>query len=455
MRRDPLDRTELFEKMPIKKAVILQVIPAVISQMITLFYNLADTYFVGLLNDPAQTASVSISLPLYMLTIVVANLFGVGGASVLAQSLGKKDREGAANVASIAFWCGLIVSVFFAVLAVPLMTPLLKIAGGTEATLALGRKYLMWIAVFGGPPAVLNMLLSNLVRAEGKSGIASFGVSIGCILNIFLDPFFVLPRFLGMGAAGAGLATCLSNLIGTVFFIVYILRSRDTVLSIRPSALQHTRKYIGSIVKIGIPSSLQFLLTVVGAASINKFVSLYTTEAVAAFGIQKKIDQLPLSFSIGVANGLLPMLAYNYSAGNHERRKAAFRFGSGLAVAFAVITLIVYELFAPSLTGLFIGNEETVRLAASFLRIQIIAQPLVAVNYPMIVQFQAMGQVKEALICSILRKGVLDIPLLFLMNTVWPLYGCMCVQPIVDCTALVISLILYRRMNRRLAGNVS
>lgn len=453
MNRKQLDRIELFERMPIKKAVILQAMPAVIGQMITLIYNLADSYFVGLLNVPAQTASIGVAMPVFMLLTAISNLFGVGGASVLSQSLGRKDMDSVRKVSSIAFWCGVFSPLLYMLLITPVLTPFLRLVGGTEDTIGLARNYIIWTTYFGGIPTTLNILLANLVRAEGKSGVASFGVSMGGILNIILDPLFVLPRFLGMGAAGAGLATAISNLCGTLFFICYILRGKDTVLSIHPHALRSFKEYIGRIVKIGFPSSLQFMLTVLAVAATTKFVSLHSTEAVAALGIEKRLDQLPLFFSIGIASGLLPMLAYNYASGDQERRKAAFRFGSGLAVGFALFSLVLYEIAAPELCRIFIEDPTTVHLAAVFLRIQIVAQPLVAINYPMIIQFQAMGQVREAMICSILRKGVLDIPLLFIMNRLIPLYGCLAVQIIVDLISLVVCLVLNRRVNRRITNS--
>ncbi len=453
MNRKQLDRIELFERMPIKKAVILQAMPAVIGQMITLIYNLADSYFVGLLNVPAQTASVGVAMPVFMMLTAISNLFGVGGASVLSQSLGRKDMDSVRKVSSISFWCGVVAPVLYMLLLTPVLMSFLRLVGGTEDTIGLARNYIIWTTYFGGIPTTLNILLANLVRAEGKSGVASFGISMGGILNIILDPLFVLPRFLDMGAAGAGLATAISNLCGTVFFICYILRGKDTVLSIHPRALRSFKEYIGRIVKIGFPSSLQFMLTVLAVAATTKFVSLHSTEAVAALGIEKRLDQLPLFFSIGIASGLLPMLAYNYASGDQERRKAAFRFGSGLAVGFALFSLILYEIAAPGLCRIFIEDPTTVRLAAVFLRIQIVAQPLVAINYPMIIQFQAMGQVREAMICSILRKGVLDIPLLFIMNSLIPLYGCLAVQIIVDLISLVVCLALNRRVNRRITSS--
>ena len=189
-------------------------------------------------------------------------------------------------------------------------------------------------------------------------------------------------------------------------------------------------------------------------AAITKFVSAYGTTALAGFGIAKKLNQVPLYFSIGVANGLLPLLAYNYSSENRDRQKHIFRYGCGIAVCFSGICLIVYELFASQLSSLFISNEETISYAASFLRRMVVAMPLTAFNYPMITQFQAMGKVKESLICSIIRKGVIDIPLLFLMDHIAPLYGLMWVQPVVDLVALLVASWFYFRIFRpeRLTG---
>ena len=189
-------------------------------------------------------------------------------------------------------------------------------------------------------------------------------------------------------------------------------------------------------------------MTVVAIAAQSKFVSLYTTEAVAGLGIVKKLDQLPLYFSIGVSNGLLPLLAYNYSAGNQERRGKIFRLGCSVSLAFSLLCLVVYEIFAPQLASLFISDPLTIRYSAGFLRCMVTAMPMMSVCYPMIIQFQAMGKFKESMVCSVLRKGVLDIPLLFLMNGIFGLYGCMWVQPIVDTVSLLAAGAFYRRLRK-------
>lgn len=442
-----MSRTMVFESLPVRQAVLKQIIPAVFSQMIALIYSLADTYFVGMLNAPAQTAAITIVYPSYVMLTAISNLFGIGGASMIARKLGRKDTQAAKEIASISFWLGLLSALCFSLFFLLFAKPILTLCGATEATYSFCLRYARWVVVFGGIPTIMNTLLANLVRSEGAAASASFGISLGGILNIILDPVFILPQFLGMGVVGAGVATALSNLASMIYFLLYLYgRKQDTILNIRPVHLKQTTKHLKEILSIGFPSALQYGLTVVAVAAQSAFVAKYATEATAALGIVKKLDQLPLYFSIGVANGLLPLLAYNHSAGNEHRRQDAFRFGTAISVSFALLCVFVYETFAPQLTSLFISDQQTISYGAAFLRRMVLAMPFMAFCYPMTIQFQAMGKVKEALIISILRKGVLDVPLLFLMDSVFPLYGCMWVQPIVDCISLIAASILYRHM---------
>ncbi len=439
-------RTEIFETMPVKKAVLHQVAPSVLSQMVALLYNLADTYFVGLLNSPIQTAAVTVSTPPFLMLTAVSNLFGVGGASAISRALGMKEPGKAKQIAAVSFWLGLCAAAVFCVLFAVLAAPILTLCGAKSDTIEVALSYTRWTIIAGGVGTVLNILLANLVRAEGNASMASIGVSMGGVLNIILDPFFVLPQFLNMGAAGAGLATALSNLCATLVLLSYLLWSRSTVLHLAIRDLRYIGDHLKTILSVGFPSCLQFALTVVAVAAQSRFVAKYATEAIAALGIVKKIDMLPLYVCLGISTGLLPMLAYNYAAGNQKRRQQAFRFGCIVAVGFALLCVAAFEVFAPQLTGIFIDDAVTVGYASRFLRRMVLAMPLMSLSYPMIIQFQAMGKARESLICSILRKGVLDIPLLFLMDAILPLYGCMWVQPIVDTVALSAALVLYKKM---------
>ncbi len=441
------DKSYLFEQMPIKGAVLRQIIPSIFSQMIVLIYNLADTYFVGKLNAPVQTAAVTVSYSAFLMLTAISNLFAVGGASLLARSLGQKNEEKARSVSAIVFWCGLVCAILFSLLFWCLASPVLHLCGATAETYAAAFRYAKWVIIVGGAGTILNVLLANLIRAEGNAVIAAVGVSFGGFVNIILDPLFILPQFSGLGAEGAGMATAISNLAATLFFLIYIcVKKKSTIITIRPKYLRDTSKYIGGIISIGIPSAVQYALTVVSVSALSKFVSGYETAAVAGLGIVKKLDQLPLYFSIGAANGLLPLLAYNYSSGNQKRRHAAFRFGTAISFGFSILCLVCYEAFAPVLAGLFMKDTATIAYSSTFLRIMVVAMPMMSLCYPMIIQFQAMGKVKESLVCSVLRKGVLDIPLLFLMNGLIPLYGCMAVQPIVDSISLVVALYFYRKI---------
>lgn len=449
---DDAKKQAIFETLPVRSAVRRQIIPAIVSQMIVLLYNIADTYFVGWLDDPRQTAAVTIAAPSFLMLTAVSNLFGVGGASLVAQSLGKRDLPGAKAVSAAAAYAGLVSALLFSLLFLSLANPVLRLCGATGSTLPYALGYANWVVTIGGIATVLNTLLANLLRAEGNAVAASFGVSLGGILNILLDALFVLPQCLGFGVIGAGAATAISNMCAAAFFLCYILKKRDSVvISLSPACLRPGLGRLGAILKTGFPSAVQYALTVVAVAAQSKFVSRYETEAVAGLGIVKKLDQLPLYFSIGVANGLMPLLAYNHASGNDARRTAAFRFGCFISFGFSLLCLVCYELFAPWLAGLFIDNPLTREYGAAFLRLMVLAMPMMSVCYPLIIQFQAMGKIRESLICSVLRKGVLDIPLLFFMDALLPLYGCMLVQPIVDAVSLVVALMLYRGVCKRSA----
>lgn len=435
------ENIELFNNMPVRQAVLKQSIPAIVSQLVTLLYNLTDTYFIGVLSNPVLVAAATAVLPVYLLLTAIGNLPGVGGGSRYANYLGEKDCEGASCVSSAAFWMGVMLSLSFC-MAFPIFAkPLLMLCGADNESITPAMDYAYWVIVIGGVPVILNLVLSNLIRAEGMARKASIGITIGGLLNIILDPLLILPQFLNLGITGAGIATAFSNIVSMIFFVIliYIKKNNGTTnISLKP--LLKSLKYIPDIAKVGISSSLQYLLTVVAVGAQTCFVSKYGNTPLAALGIIKRLNYLPLYFTIGLSQGILPLLAYNHSAGNIERRKSVFRFGCIISLSFAILCFIIYQIFAKEITGFFINDTETISYASSFLRMMVIAMPFMAISYLAITQFQAMQMVKEALICSIIRKGVLDIPLLILLDSLFPLYGCMWVQPIVDFISFIVAM---------------
>ena len=337
-----VDKAYLFERMPVRRAVLKQIVPTIIGQMIVLIYNLADTYFVGLLNQPRQTAAVTVVGPVFVMLTAVSNLFAVGGASVMAHALGLKDEKRARQVSSLAFWGGLIAAVVFSALFYALASPILRLCGATDETYALAFGYAKWVVIWGGAGTILNLLLGNLVRAEGGAAVAALGVALGGVCNIILDPIFVLPQFLNMGAEGAGAATAISNLLAVLFFIAYILAKRGrTVVSLFPACLRGAGRYLKNVLSIGLPSCVQYALTVVAVAALSKFVSGYETEAVTALGIVKNSTSCPCTFPLAwptafAAAGLQLLLAAISSGGTRlSSLAAACRWGSRFCASWS------------------------------------------------------------------------------------------------------------------------
>ena len=436
--------TEVFESTPVKRAVFLQSIPAVISQMITLLYNWADTYFISALGQPELVAAATAVLPVYLLLSAIGNLPGVGGGSRLSNCLGEKNYSGGRTVCAAAFWMGAVLALLFCASFPLFKTPLMLLIGADEHSIAAAEEYAFWVITLGGAPVILNLVLSHLVRAEGLARQASMGLAMGGILNVILDPLLILPEYAGLGIAGAGIATFASNAATLVYFLVLIIRRRkDSVLTLSPRYLAQAGRYIGPILKIGSSSSMQYLLTVLAVAAQTHFVSAYGTSATAALGIVKRLDYLPLYFTIGVSQGMLPLVAYNHSSRNSRRRNDIFRFSCIVSECFSLFCLVIYELFAPQLALFFIKDSVTVAYIVPFLRSMVVAMPFMALCYPMITFFQATGEATGAFVCSILRKGVVDIPLLMIMDSLFPLYGCMWVQPIVDFVSLAAAFGFY------------
>jgi len=228
-------RIYIFEKAPVRRAVLQQMLPTVAGQMVALLYNLADTFFVGLLNAPIQTAAVTVAYPPFLMMTAVSNLFGIGGASAVSHALGRRDMDGARRISAIAFWLSLASAAVFSLLCGSFLHPLLSLCGADAEVYPVAAAYARWTLLWGGAGTILNLLLSNLLRAEGRAALAFAGVTLGGVLNIVLDPFFILPQYMNMGAAGAGLATAISNTAGTLFFLLCLLRRSSTVLSLRPA----------------------------------------------------------------------------------------------------------------------------------------------------------------------------------------------------------------------------
>lgn len=446
---DNADKIELFERTPIHRAVLTMSVPTILSSLVMVLYNLADTYFVGMLNDAVQNSAVTLAAPLLLAFNAVNNLFGVGSSSMMSRSLGKKDYDAVRKSAAFGFYCALISGLLFSLGYIAFRAPLLTLLGTDPETAAATADYLRWTVACGAVPAILNVVIAQMVRAEGSALHASVGTMSGCLLNIALDPIFILPWGLGMGAAGAGLATFLSNCFACCYFFVLLwVRRGRTYVSVHPRWFRPERAVVLSICGVGIPASIQNLLNVTGMTVMNNFTSAFGPDAVAAMGIAYKINMIPMYIALGFSQGIMPLVGYNYAAKNRLRMRESVLFSARISLAFMVTVSACYYAFAGGLVRLFMKNEVILAYGTRFLRGMCLGQPLLCLDFLAVGIFQACGMGKRALIFALLRKVALEIPALVLLNRLFPLYGLAYAQPVAELVLAVAAVFSIRQILR-------
>ncbi len=443
-------KIELFERMPVPKAVLTMAVPTILSSLVMVLYNLADTYFVGMLNDPIQNAAVALAAPVLLAFNAVNNLFGVGSSSMMSRSLGKKDYDAVRRSSAFGFYCALGCGILFSAGYTVFQGPLLNLLGTDSENIAATSAYLLWTTTWGAAPSILNVVLAYLVRAEGSALHASIGTMSGCLLNIVLDPIFILPWGLNMGAAGAGLATFLSNCVACAYFLVllYIKRGR-TYVCIRPTMAKVDKSIVKEICGVGIPAAIQNLLNVTGMTVLNNFTSAFGSTAVAAMGISQKISMIPMYISQGFSQGIMPIVSYNYAAKNRQRMKETILFSGKLVLSFMVLMTAGYWLGAEGLISLFMKNETIIQYGSSFLRGMSAALPFLCIDFLAVGVFQACGMGRESLLFAVLRKIVLEIPALVVLNWLWPMYGLAYAQMVAEIVLSIAAVLTLRRLFRK------
>ncbi|MFR7553141.1 MAG: MATE family efflux transporter [Acutalibacteraceae bacterium] len=451
MAMEDAKKTELFESLPIPKAVMQLAIPTVISSLVMVLYNLADTYFVGMLNDPIQNAAVTLAAPVLLAFNAVNNLFGVGSSSMMSRALGRGDMDTVYKSSAFGFYCALISGILFSLLYTVFSAPLLGVLGASEETAKATGEYLLWTVSFGAAPAILNVVMAYLVRAEGAALHASIGTMSGCFLNIILDPIFILPWGLNLGAAGAGCATFLSNCVACLyFFVLLFVRRGRTYVCISPRQFRPTVRIVRGVCGVGVPASIQNLLNVTGMTVLNNFAASFGSDAVAAMGIAQKINTVPFQIALGISQGIMPLISYNYASGNTRRMKKTFFFTARISLMFLILVMLGYLFFADSLVRMFMQNEGIVAYGTAFLRGMCLAMPFLCMDFLAVGVFQACGLGKNAFVFAILRKIVLEIPALFLLNWLFPLYGLAYAQLVAEVILAAAAVIVLARLFRRL-----
>lgn len=436
----------IFESDNIKVAILRLALPTIVSQLITTIYNLADTFWVGKLNDSYQLAALSIIFPVQLFMTALGNLFGIGAGTCISNYLGAREHDKAKRASAFSIWGGIIIAGILSLVVGVWQTPFLGLLRSTEYLNAHASVYLDFVVVYGAIPAVFNMVVANAIRGEGYSLHAGLGLSLGGVLNIILDPFFVLPFGLNLNIKGAAIATLISNCVTTLYFLILLVAIRKkTIVSFSPKkAVSAIREKIAkNVLFTGLPSALQTMLSAVSNLVLNSLMIGYGETAEASIGVTKKIDAVPFGMITGLAQGAAPLIAYNNGAKRYDKMKKTLKLSMAYCVGLAVLVLIVVESLAGALTKAFVTDALTVTYGEKFLRLHCASLPFMAVTFMLVSYFQAIGSKGRAFVLSIIRKGIVDIPLMYLMNVLIPVYGIVACQPITDVISASCGVLLY------------
>lgn len=442
-----MDRsTEIFEKMPIRKAVWTLCLPNILSMLTSILYNLVDIYFVGRTGDPNQVAAVSLCAPIFTILMGIGNIFGIGGGTYLSRTLGEGRRDRVKKITSFSFWTSVVIGILAAVIMVVSMTPLLKVLGTSAGTETYCRQYLMWIGL-GSPVVILSFTLSNLIRSEGGAKETMVGTMMGTITNIILDPIMIFG--LRMGVVGAAAATVIGNIVSDVYYLIYILR-KSTTQSLAPKDFSAGWKTIvWPILLVGVPASLTNLMSSIAMVLLNNEMLKYGDKAIAGLGIATKVNSMAFLLLIAIAFGVQPLMGFCYGAKNRKRFREALRYTVLCQVVVGTVGMVVVEVLAGPLVKIFISDPEVVTYGEYILRAMNVTGPVIGILFLLTNLFQSMGKGIPSVVLSLSRQGIIYIPVLILMSRLWKYNGVVFAQPVADLIALTLAILFYVAVQKK------
>ena len=430
---------EVFSSMPVPKAVMKNALPAMAAMLMVLIYNLADTFFIGQTHNALLVASVSLATPIYLIFMSLGTLFGIGGTSVISRALGEGNKEKARKSCAFCFWGCVVVGVCLAALILIFINPILNLIGASADTYQYARNYLR-IIVFAGPFVLISNCYGNVIRTEGESGKAMLGLFIGNLVNVILDPVFILG--LGMNIKGAAIATVIGNICGAAFYISYFLKGKS-MLSIKLKDFPVKQGIAVSILSIGIPAALGDALMSVSQIIINSQMSHYGDMAVAGMGVAMKVITITGMVCMGLGQGVQPILGYCVGAKMWKRFKEVFKFAIIFALILGSVLAVICYVFTNQIVSAFLTDQTAFSYAVQFARVLLCTSFLFGVFYVLVNALQAMGAATPALLINMSRQGIIFIPALFILQAIIGLTGLVWAQPVADVLSLLIAAALF------------
>ena len=415
--------------------------PLVFSMVITLIYNLADTYFIAQTNDAALVAGVSVCAPLFTILMAIGNIFGQGGSPLLARLLGKGDRESCSRISSFCFYLSIFSGVGIGILLLLLRNPMLSLLGANEQTIGSARSYYVMI-VSGAPLVILSFIHSNLLRSEGMSNLSMIGTVAGSVLNIILDP--ILISVLGWGAFGAALATVLGYALSDLLFLIFVLK-KSSLLSVDIRKAHVNGNELGQIFSIGFAAALTNIASSVCIIFMNQFLKPLPdgVDQIAALGIVMKVTMIVLLVLVGFAFGGVPLFGYFFGSGETKKLKQLLRFCTIFMCGLAAVESAAVFLLAKPLMRVFIDDPVIIQTGAVIMRWQIAGMVFGAVVLLYTCVFQAGGKPIPSLLMSLSRQGLLFIAVFLIATAIAGYKGFLVSQLIADALSAALAFVLY------------
>lgn len=432
---------DIFEKAPVHKAYFSMALPVVFSMVISLVYNMVDTFFIARTGNTNLVAGVSLGAPMFTAMIALGDIFGLGGSSVISRLFGQKRDDDGKRLSVFCFYSALVCGIIVTILLIAFRTPMLHLLGADADTYMYASQYYTYLAL-GSTFIIVAYTPINQLRSEGFSKASMVGSILGAVVNIILDPIFISG--LGMGAAGAAIATILGNVVTDIYFVWFYLK-RSKRLSIDPRLFSIKKNEVAQILAIGIPASITNFMQSFGMAMTNRYLLVYGNDKVAAMGIMMKVNMIASLVLVGFAFGGQPLIGYNYGAGNKKRLKEILGFSYKFECSTALVFAIILSVVARPLILVFIKTPEIVDAAVLMLRMQQIGMVFMAIVLVTTCVFQSMGYAVGAFTLSISRQGVLYVVVLMIASQIFGYYGVIISQAISDFLTAMIALVLLKR----------
>lgn len=408
-------------------------LPAVMVILIMIIYNMADTFFIGQTNDPNKISAISICMPVFAVLSGLGTLFGIGGGTAISIALGEKNYDKIKHISTFSCFGALLVGIAFTIVTLLFTEPICIFLGANEDTIDAAVMYLR-IFAYAGPFIMFSGAYGNILRSDGDATLPMLANMSGTIVNIILDAVFIMTFH--WDVFGAALATVIGNGITVIFVLIILVRKKQIFIP-NFKHMVFKREIVVPVLTLGLPMTFSTVLNSVSSVIQNRLMMAHGSTCLAAQSVAGKFGMLITMLIMGVAMGIQPAISYNFGAKNLKRMYQVVRQTLLFTVLLGIVMAVIIFLIKDEAIAVFIKNDEVIAMGRIFVLASVASGPIFAVSQVCQTFLQATGKANFAIITSLLDKGIIFIPVLFIMNHFFGAYGI----AFSHCATIVISVI--------------